>query len=163
VLSGAKLAPVDDESRRTAPWVCTHEEWMERWAPRCPIGNQPRLLQILGFRLKGADCLQLRVALRDGEGVCRVMLEEYPDRIYVRAAACVDRDDENYWAAPSRHAVDCGVAVWLDAPLGERIVVDEDTCEELPLLFMSRGGTGEPCFYIPRPPGVLWPPDERTG
>jgi hypothetical protein len=107
---------MNDESRRTVPWVCTHEEWREMWAPPCPVGNYQRLLEILGFRLKGADYLQIRVALRRGEGVCQVMLEEHPDRIYVRAAACVE-DEEDYWAIPSRHEVDCPCNWWLDAPL----------------------------------------------
>lgn len=163
VLSGAKLASVDDESRRTAPWVCTHEEWMDKWAPRCPDGNHRRLLSILGFRLKGADYLQLRVALRKSDyGVCEAIIEEHPDSIYVRALACVDEQHDDAWSSSVREEVDCGVAVWLDAPLGERIVIDEDTGEELPLL-IPRWGTGEHSLYVPRPPGVLWPPDERTG
>ncbi len=153
---------MSDDSRRAVPWVCTHEEWLAKWAPPCPDGNHQRLLEILGFRLKGADYLQIRVALRRGEGVCQIMLEEHPDRIYVRAAACVDDDDEDYWATPSRHEVDCGCAIWLDAPLGERMVIDEDTNEEL-LLLIPRWGTGEPSLYVARPPGVLWPPDDRTG
>jgi hypothetical protein len=65
-------------------------EWLERWAPECPDGDPQRLCTILGFRLKGADDLQLRVVLGwlDG-GVCRAIVEEHADRVVVRALACI--------------------------------------------------------------------------
>lgn len=154
---------MSDEPRETVPWACTYEEWLEKWAPPCPDGNHQRLLEILGFRLKGADYLQLRVVLRKGDnGVCQLVVEEHPDRIYVRALACLKEEDEEedgYWLPGEE--VDCPCTWWLDAPLGERVVIDQDSGEELPVL-IPRWGTGERSLYVPRPPGSLWPPDDRT-
>ena len=134
--------------------------WLKKWAPPCPDGNPQRRLQILGFRLKGADYLQLRVVRWSDEGVCQVMTDEHPDRIYVRVSACApyDPDRPDLWRR-STEALDSGCNWWLDAPLGERIVIDVDTGEELPL-YIPRWDTDEPDLYIPRPPGPLWPPKD---
>jgi hypothetical protein len=43
-----------------------------------------------------------------------------------------------------------------DSPLGERVVIDENSGEPLPM-YIPRWGTGEPSLYIPRPAGNLWP------
>lgn len=161
MLSGAKLAPVDDESRRTTPWVGTHEEWMEKWAPPCPDGNHQRLLSILGFRLKGADYLQLRVLLRKGDnGVCQAIVEEHPDQIHVRAFSCLTEEayDADWYWLPTEE-VDWPCNWWLDAPLGERVVIDVDSGKELPY-YIPRWDTHETDLYVPRPPGLLWPPED---
>jgi hypothetical protein len=116
-------------------------------------------LEIVAFRLKGPDYLQLRVILKKGDhGACQIIIDEHPDRLYVRALACLkdDEDEASGWSGTDE--VDCGCCVWLDAPLGERVVIDVETGEELPLL-IPRWGTGEPSLHIPRPPGLLWPPD----
>jgi hypothetical protein len=143
------------------PWVLTHDEWMEKWAPRCPDENHQRLLTILGFRLKGDDYLQLQVVMRKGDnGVCQAISEEHPDRIYVRALSCLseEADDADWYWTPTRElAWPCNL--FLDAPLGERVVIDVDTGEELPLC-IPRWGTGEPSLYVRRPPGLLWPPED---
>ena len=135
-------------------------EWLERWAPECPDGDPHRLCTILGFRLKGADDLQLRVVLGwlDG-GVCRAVVDEHPDRIVVRALACMvdEPPEQNDFCRPG-HTVDCPCNVPLEAPLGDRTVVDFDSGCPLPL-FIPRWGTDGQSFYVPRPEGTLWPPD----
>jgi hypothetical protein len=149
-----------DESRSNIPWVCTHEEWADIWCPRCPDGNHRRLLQILGFRLKGPDFLQLRVALRRGDnGVCQAIAEEYPDTIVVRALACLDEDDDRTYQRPYKE-VDWPCNVLLDAPLGDRAVIDQDSGEELLLLIPGWDADEDRSRYVPRPPGPLWPPQE---
>ncbi len=129
------------------------------WGRPCPDGNEQRLCEILGFRLKGADYLQLRVVLRASDnGVCLATVVEEPDHIGVRLLACLTTDEERLErAARDRHETDCPLNVWLDEPLGERVVIDLDTGEELPL-FILRWGTDEPSEYVPRPPGDLWQP-----
>jgi hypothetical protein len=135
------------------------ESWLSKWAPRCPDGHAQRLCEILGFRLKGEDYLQLRVVLTLGDGgVCQAIIDEHEDRVYVRAIACLAQDvpDRGIWDRRSDE-VDCPCCVWLDAPLGERIVIDVDTNREVPLC-IPRWGTGQPSLYLPRPRGTLWPP-----
>jgi hypothetical protein len=134
--------------------------WLEKWAPECPDGHPQRLCTILGFRLKGEDDLQLRVVLGwlDG-GVCRLVVDEHHDRVVVRALACLDDEPSapNEFSGPGR-TVDCPCNVWLEAPLGDRAVIDFDSDRPLSL-FIPRWGTDERSIYIPRPEGNLWPPD----
>lgn len=144
----------------TKPLACPDEDWLEKWAPPCPDGNPQRLLEILGFRLKGADYLQLRLVLKPGaDGVCQAVIDEHEDRIYVRAIACLPQEDADGPAYFRTEEMDCPCNVWLDAPLGERVVIDVDSGEELPL-YIPRWDTDEPCLYVPRPPGPLWPPQD---
>jgi hypothetical protein len=156
-----------DGWRDTKPIACPDDDWQAKWAPPCPEGNPQRLLEILGFRLKGADYLQLRVVLRRSldNGVCQAVIDEHPDRIYVRAIACLREEEEEEEERPDlswipSEEADCPCNWWLDAPLAERVVIDVDTGAELPL-YIPRWGTGEPSLYVPRPPGLLWPPAER--
>jgi hypothetical protein len=140
-----------------------HDAWMDKWAPPCPLGHRQRLLELLGFRLKAEDCLQLRLALGWRDGICAAIVDEHPDLVYVRTLACRPKDEADDPPDPdcSRNDVDCGCRVYLDAPLGERVVIDVDSGEPLPML-IPRWGTGEPSFYIPRPTGNLWPPEGKT-
>jgi hypothetical protein len=137
--------------------------WLERWAPPCPDGSPQRLCEILGFRLKGADYLQLRVVLTPSDhGVCQAIIEEHEDRIYVRALVCFDEDRVALDRRSSmRDETDCPCNVWLDAPLDERVVIDVDSGEPLPL-FIPHWDTDEPSLYVPRPAGCLWPPDHAS-
>lgn len=131
--------------------------WLEKWAPKCPDGDPQRLCELRGFRLKGRDHLQLRVALRAlDRGVCQLIIEEHPDRVYVRALAC-EHEDEPGRTGSVPQETDCPCNVWLDAPLDERIVVDIDSGRPLPL-FVRGWGSGKPSVYVPRPTGSLWPP-----
>lgn len=134
------------------------DEWLEKWAPICPEGHPQRLGEILGFRLKRANYLQLRVVqpLGPWDCCCARLVDEHPDRIYVRVVLCSGPD-----AHSSTRELDAPCNVWLDAPLGERVVIDIDTGEELPLLIPG-WGTDEPSVYVPRPPGLLWPPDDAV-
>lgn len=138
--------------------------------PPCPDGKPQRLCEILGYRLTAVDQLQLRVALRASDGgVCHATVEQHPDRLCVRAVACLNVDQETEWAAlHDRRETDCGIRVWLDAPLGSRIVIDLDSGEELPY-YVARWHLDKPSLYVPRPPGDLWPtpvppnpPDPRS-
>jgi hypothetical protein len=144
-------------------------EWLEKWAPRCPDANPQRLGQILGFRLKAVDCLQLRVVLYPSDGgVCQGIVDERPDCVYVRLLVCLDLDRERHRRADSsdRFGTDCPCRVWLDAPLGERAVIDIDTDEELPLFIPRWGDPNARSEYVPRPPGDVWRyqyPEESDG
>jgi hypothetical protein len=99
------------------------------------------------------------VVLRASDrGVCHATVDEHPDRVCVRAVACVELDDEiGRPIRPDRRETDCPLRVWLDAPLGARVVIDLDTGGELPY-FIPRWHLDEPSIYVPRPPGDLWPP-----
>jgi hypothetical protein len=149
--------PLFQQAQDTNVGCNTHAEWLEKWAPECPDGDPQRLCELLGFRLKGRDHLQLRVVLRSlDRGVCQLIIEEHPDRVYVRALAC-EHEDESGSNASVPQETDCPCNVWLDAPLDERIVVDIDSGRPLPL-FVPGWGSGKPSIYVPRPTGSLWPP-----
>jgi hypothetical protein len=73
--------------------------------------------------------------------------------------ACLP-DDDPLRARP-KEEVCCPCNIWLDAPLGERTVINVDTGREL-TLYIPRWGTDEPSLYVPRPGGTLWPPEEMN-
>lgn len=137
-----------------------HLAWLDKWAPPCPLGYPQRLLTILGFRLKAVDCLQLRVVLGWRDGICAVIVDEHSDLVYVRVLACHPEDEADDPRDPrrSREDLDSPCRRWLHAPLAERVVIDVDSGEPLPM-YIPRWGTGEPSLYVPRPPGILWPPE----
>ena len=117
-------------------------------------------MEIVGFRLKGADYLQLRVVLLDrcDRGICHVTVEEHDDRVLVDAVACMyDPSDGRAARDDAPSETDCPCNVWLDEPLGERIVVDIESGRPLPLC-VPEWGRDAPTEYIPRPAGLLWPP-----
>lgn len=136
-------------------------EWCAKWAPRCPDRYPQRVCEILGFRPKSVDLLQLRVVLRSSDnGVCTAIVDEHPDHIDVRALACMPDDDTpDPLDGPAPEEIVCPIRVWLDAPLGTRDVIDIDTGEALPFYIPRFDVDGPPGRYIPRPPGDLWPPD----
>jgi hypothetical protein len=144
---------LDDETGwdAAAPWS------VPQGTPPCPDGNPQRLLEILGFRLKAPDLLQLRAVLYRDEGGCLPVIDEQPDCVRVRLVACWDPDE-----VPSHHSLvdvrgtDCPFRVWLDAPLGPRPVIDLDTGEEL-ALYLPGWHLDKPSRYVPRPPGDVWP------
>lgn len=112
------------------PAEAEHARWLDRWAPKCPIGNPQRIRPCLAFREREPGRLQLRVALAREEGVCNVVVDEQEDVVYVRALLCYDPDAEDmrtpdYW--------DCPVHVYLDRPLGDRGVFDIESDAFLPL------------------------------
>lgn len=137
-------------------------EWYAKWAPACPDGNPQRMCEIVGFRLKALDYLQLRVVLRERDhGVCQAIIEEHDDVVFVHALACFDPDPAPSPTGKRRRApkptrpseMDCPCNVGLAAPLGERIVVGYETDE--PLSLFIPGDLTHPSEYVPRPPGVL--------
>ena len=78
--------------------------------------------------------LELRVALAgDDHGVCRVILDERDDEVYVRILVCCCDEDDDDDAPRNREYTDCPVRVWLKRPLGDRAVIDVDSDDELPL------------------------------
>lgn len=99
----------------------------------CPDGQRQRLCHPLGFWERSVGELELRVLLGPGEdGVCQVIVEERGEEVYVRVLVhCADENDA--WARRDRGYLDCPVRVELDAPLGERAVIDVDLDEELRL------------------------------
>jgi hypothetical protein len=107
-----------------------HERWLEKWAPEC----RRRVRRALGFRERSIGELELRVPLGgDDHGMCRVILDEGDNEVYVRVLVCCcdDRDDDG--TRREREYTDCPVRVWLERPLGERAVIDVDSDDELPL------------------------------
>jgi hypothetical protein len=107
-----------------------HGKWLDKWAPEC----RRRVRRALGFRERGTRELELRVPLGgDDHGVCRVILDERDDEVYVRVLVCCCDDDDNDPTAREREYTDCPVRVWLKQPLGDRAVIDVDSDDELPL------------------------------
>jgi hypothetical protein len=106
--------------------------WCKKWAPKCPDGRPQRLRHALAHRERNLCELELRVPLGgDDGGVCQLVVDEREDEVYVRVLVCVRRDSDSVMGP--REYLDCPVRVWLERPLGERIVIDADTGQELPL------------------------------
>jgi hypothetical protein len=116
------------------PWPACydneHAAWLDKWAPRCPIGNPQRVRDCLGYREREPGRLQLRVALTRGEGVCQAIVDEGPDTIHVRLLVCYDEDEEY---DPKAEYCNCPVHVYLEQPLNDRKVIDIETDQEVPL------------------------------
>lgn len=64
--------------------------------------------------------------------MCHVSVDERDDEVYVRVVVCRDEADRNSPRALTGFT-DWPVRVWLEQPLGERIVIAIDSNEELPL------------------------------
>lgn len=109
-----------------------HAEWADKWIVECPDGYPQRLTHALGFRERNVGELELRVAIaNDDNGACQVIVDEQAAEIHVRVSICYD--EEAYVPPDKREYIDCPVRVWLDAPVGDRAVIDVDTDEELDL------------------------------
>jgi hypothetical protein len=67
------------------------------------------------------------------EGVCDVIVDERDDEVHVRVVVCYEDDEDDDSVARPREYTDCPVRTWLEQPLGQRAVIDEDSDEELPL------------------------------
>jgi hypothetical protein len=107
-----------------------HAAWCAKWAPRCPDGDPQRVRRAVAFRERNVCELELRVPLAIGEhGVCQVIFEESDDMVLVRVLVCVDEQADAF----PREFMNCPVRVWLDRPLENRMVVDLDSNETLPL------------------------------
>jgi hypothetical protein len=136
------------------------QSWGVVGDPPCPDGRPQRPCELLGFRLKRADLLQLRVVLRASDGgVCHAAIDERPDHIGVRAVACLRDETPRRKTRGVPHETDCPINVPLSAPLGTRSVIDLDNGKPLPL-FIPPFNSNEPSEYIPSPPGAPWPPDD---
>lgn len=121
-----------------------HAEWCDKWCPRCPDGNPQRLRRAIGFRERNECELELRVALVRGEnGVCAVIVEETAHEVFVRVLVCNDESRDDGPLA-SRESTDAPVRVWLEQPLGDRAVIDEDSDEELDLFTFSWDENNDP-------------------
>ena len=130
------------------------------WWPRCPDDNPQRLLEIIGYRIKGPDFIQALVLLTpEDNGVCQAPFVEYPDRVEVRAIACCESelgyspiDDQPTTAWPSN--------VLLDSRLGDRVVVDVDSGHPLRRFTLGRpnGAHGSIRLFIPVVGEVAWLP-----
>lgn len=110
-----------------------HAAWLQRWAPRCPVGSaqRPAHPSAPGSGTSG------RVALGDGDhGVGDVIVHEQDDEVYVHVVVDYGERDDKY-PSRAREYTDCPVGVWLEKPLGRRAVIDVDFDEELSLFAPS--------------------------
>ena len=129
-LEAARGENVGDESEEFD--TAAHAGTCKKWAPKCPDGNPQRLRHPVAYRERNPCELELRVPLSPDEGgVCQLVVDEREDEIYVRVLVCVIRESDS--VIDPRDYVDCPVRVWLERPLGERVVIDVDTEQELPL------------------------------
>jgi hypothetical protein len=110
-----------------------HAEWLDKWAPSCPIGNPQRVGQLLAYREREPGRLQLRVSMRPGsDGICEAIVEETEETVRVRVLLCFEDRDE-YWDDRGCEYWDCPTHAYLDKPLGGRTVIDVDDEKPLPL------------------------------
>jgi len=130
------------------------------WWPACPDCNPQRLLEIIGYRVKGPDFIQALVLLtHEDNGVCQAPFVEHTDRVEVRAIACCQSalgygpiENQTTTAWPSN--------VLLDSPLEDRIVVDVDSGRPLRRFTLGRpnGSPGSVSLFIPVVGEVAWVP-----
>lgn len=85
---------------------------MEEWEP-----HEQRWRECTGHMEREPGRLQLRVALRQGEGVCSVLFEENAASVKVLILVCGV-------AGSNTEYVDCPVHIYLDQPLADRPVLD---------------------------------------
>lgn len=115
----------------TSEWdEYAHSEWLETWAPKCPIGNPQRVARLVGYREREPGRLQLRAIIRADEGVCEAIAVEDEETVQVRVLLCYEDSDE---PLVDREALDCPVHVYLEAPLASRTVIAVDIERPLPL------------------------------
>lgn len=93
------------------PGISTDGE-VEGWEP-----HEQRWRECTGHMERELGRLQLRVALREGEGVCSVLFEENAASVKVLILVCGEAD-------PDTEYVDCPTHIYLDQPLGDRPVLD---------------------------------------
>ncbi len=105
--------------------------WGEKWAPPCPDGHPQRLRRAVAYRERNRCELELRVPLGRGEGgACQVVIDEQDEQVLVRVLVHYEPGEPEY---PPTLETEWPVRVWLDAPLGDRAVLDADTNWRLPL------------------------------
>lgn len=91
-----------------------HAKWLEKWAPEC----RRRVRRALGFRERDVGELELRVALGgDDHGVCRAILDERDDEVYVRILVCCCDEDDDDDAPRHPEYRDCPVRCLVEAPV----------------------------------------------
>lgn len=103
--------------------------------PRCPIGLPQRPCKCMGYHERRPARLQLRIVMSCDEGICDAIAEETDDRVYVRVILCYDEREQS----SKVDYVDCPTHVYLEQPLGNRVVVDAFTGLEVPLLVPALG------------------------
>jgi hypothetical protein len=120
--------------------------------PRCPLGltQQPRAC--LGRYERGDRWLQIRMLMRDDEGVCTVLVEEDESSVTVRVITCRSDDPVDRLGYPGyaeeRHHVS------IEAPLGDRTVLDHQTGRPMPF-YVPTHDNGRPT----KAPGYYTDPD----
>jgi hypothetical protein len=120
--------------------------------PRCPLGLTQQSRACLGHYERGSRRLQIRMLMREDEGVCTVRGEEDDASVTIRVITCRSDDPVNRLGYPGyaeeRHHVS------IEAPLGDRVVLDHET--GAPMAFYV------PTFQNGRPtkaPGYCTDPD----
>jgi len=103
--------------------------------PRCPIGLPQRPCKCLGYHERESARLQLRIVMGRDEGICDAIAEETDEHVYVRVILCYDEREQS----SKIDYVDCPTHVYLEQPLGDRVVVDAFTGLEVPLLAPELG------------------------
>jgi hypothetical protein len=152
-----RAATLSVMTKQSIPAVDFPRSGSMRTHAACPDGNEQRIVELAGFRLKGDDYLQVRVILQRGDyGICDLAVQELDDEVRVRAVACYDPEATRRARRSRRlEEIDSPCNYVLDRPLGNRIVVDLDSDVELPL-YIPHWDEDRASEYVPRPPGDLW-------
>lgn len=116
--------------------------------PPCPLGFGQQSRVCLGHYERGHMRLQIRLLMRDDEGVCTVLVEEDAASVTVRVITCRSDDRADRLGYPGyaeeRHHVS------IEAPLGGRVVLDHETGRPIPFYvptYESGRPTKSPGYY----------------
>lgn len=90
--------------------------------PCCPRGFEQRERACLGYYERETLRLQIRVLIRDNEGICAALVEENDESVAIRLIVC-ESDDPSDWLLYDGYA-DERHHVTIARPLGNRTVVD---------------------------------------
>jgi hypothetical protein len=123
----------------------------EMWFPVCPLGLPQQAISCLGYRERDPGRLQLRVAVRDDEGVCDVVIDERDSHVVVRVLIC--RGDDPLVRYPEPGLAEERTHVYLQAPLAGRPLIDFETREQVPFYvptWLDGHRTKAPGYYTDR-------------
>lgn len=115
------------------------------WLPPCPLGLPQEARPCLGYYEREPGRLQIRFAAYDDEGRCDVVVEERRFCVVVRLVVCRGPEHMGY-----RGLAEERDHVYLDAPLGGRVVFDFETDAEMPFCvptWYDNRQTKAPGFY----------------
>lgn len=136
---------VTPRSYRRGPAEPNQPQEDRHWFAPCPMGFPKRPSPCLGYYESEPGRLQVRFLARDDEGVCDILVEESAAQVILRLFLCRGVEPSGYFGMAEEHE-----HVYLEEPLGDRVVLDFETAEPMALYvptWWNNRQTKAPGFY----------------